>query len=272
MTGSAGDWRSRYGPWALIAGASEGIGAEFARQLATRGLDLVLAARRREPLEALSLELTTKHGVKVRTESVDLADANAVATLGKLGGELEIGLLVYNAALSVVGRFLDQHIEAHLRELDVNCRGPLLLIGALAPRMVERRRGGVILMSSLSGIQGTPFIANYAATKAWNLILGESLWGELSEHGVDAMTVLAGATRTPGYEANTRGKKLKAPLSETDAVVSTALAALGKRPSVIAGGANRAAAFLLSRLLPRPSAVRIMGKATLELLPDPGVR
>ncbi len=271
MSGENADFRAKYGPWALVAGASEGIGAEFARQLAARGLDLVLVARRREPLDALAGEIAARHGVRVRVESADLADVNAIAEVGRIGAELEVGMLIYNAALSLVGRYFESKLEARLRELDVNCRGPLVLIDALVPRMLKRRRGGVILMTSLSGLQGTPYIANYAATKAWNAVLGESLWGELGPQGVDVLSCLAGATKTPGYLSNTAGRSTKAPVGEASEVVRVALAALGKRPSVIPGVANRAAAFLMTRLLPRPTAVRVMGKATLELLGPPGV-
>jgi short-subunit dehydrogenase len=259
-------FRSKYGPWALVAGASEGIGAEFAKALASRGLNLVLAARRPEPLEAFAAELRSRHGVEVRTHSVDLADATAVRDLVHGCAGLEIGFLVYNAALSLIGRYFDHPLEDRLRELDINCRGPLLLIDALVPAMLKRGRGGVILMTSLSGIQGTPYIGNYAATKAWNLILGESLWGELGPQGVDVLSCLAGATRTPGYLSNTAGRSTAAPVGEADEVVRTALAALGKRPSVIPGAANKAAALLMNRLLPRPLAVRIMAKATFKLL------
>ncbi|MBK7976198.1 MAG: SDR family NAD(P)-dependent oxidoreductase [Deltaproteobacteria bacterium] len=266
MTANDAAFRDRYGPWAVVAGASEGIGAEFARQLASRGLDLVLAARRAGPLEAFAAELRSRHGVEVETHAVDLADADSVRGFGREAGTRQVGFLVYNAALSLIGRYFDHPIENRLRELDTNCRAPLLLIDALVPPMLERGRGGVILMTSLSGIQGTPYIGNYAATKAWNLIFGESLWGELGPRGVDVLSVLAGATRTPGYLANTAGRSTAAPVGDTDEVVNAALAALGKRPSVIAGGANKAAAFLMTRLLPRPQAVRIMAKATYKLL------
>ncbi|MFN7956294.1 MAG: SDR family NAD(P)-dependent oxidoreductase [bacterium] len=266
MSESSEAFRAKYGPWALVAGASEGIGAEFARELARRGLHLVLAARRLEPLEAFANELRSRHGTEVRALSVDLANADAVRELGRIGAELEIGMLVYNAALSLIGHYFDHPLESRLNELDLNCRGPLVLIDALVPKMLARGHGGLILMTSLSGIQGTPYIGNYAATKAWNLILGESLWGELGPRGVDVLSCLAGATRTPGYLSNTAGRSTAAPVGEPEDVVRTALAALGHRPSVIPGLANKAAAFLMTRLLPRPRAVRIMAKATLELL------
>ncbi len=266
MTADHASFRDCYGPWAVVAGASEGIGAEFARQLAARGLNLVLAARRAGPLETFAAELRSRHGVEVETHAVDLADADAVRAFGGAAAAKPVGFLVYNAALSLIGRYFDHPIADRLRELDTNCRAPLLMIDALVPAMLERGRGGVVLMTSLSGIQGTPYIGNYAATKAWNLILGESLWGELGPRGVDVLSVLAGATRTPGYLANTAGRSTAAPVGDADEVVNAALAALGKRPSVIAGGANKAAAFLMTRLLPRPQAVRIMAKATYKLL------
>jgi short-subunit dehydrogenase len=253
---------SRYGPWAIIAGASEGIGAAFARALAARGLNLILVARRAPPLVALADELETRHKVGVQPLALDLGEPESVTELVNHTGDREIGLLVWNAALSVMGPFLDQPLDAHLAELELNVRSPLRAVHALGGRMVARRRGGIILLSSLSGMQGTALIANYAATKAWNRVLAEGLWWELGKHGVDVLACVAGATDTPGYQgsAPAPGSDGNVPVQSPEAVAAEALAALGKRPSTVTGIRNRLAAALLARVLPRKAAVKLMGR------------
>ena len=256
------DFRSRYGPWAIVAGASEGIGAAFAHALALRGLNLVLVARRAPPLVALADELETRHKVSVQPLALDLGEPESVTELLGATRDREVGLLVWNAALSVMGPFLQQPVEAHLMELEVNCRSPLTAVHALGNLMVGRKRGGIILLSSLSGLQGTALVAHYAATKAWNRVLAEGLWWELGKHGVDVLACVAGATDTPGYRSSapTPGSDGNVPLQPPEAVAAEALNALGRRPSLITGRRNRFAAALLSRLLPRRAAVRLMGR------------
>jgi short-subunit dehydrogenase len=256
------NFRERYGPWAIVAGASVGLGAEFARQLAARKLDLVLVARTKAALDELSAELRSG-GVGVRVLAADLADPTLDAKLAEITRDLEVGLVVYNAAHSRIGPFLDQPIEEQLRTIDVNCRGPLLLAHRYGRAMRERRRGGILLMTSMAALQGSPMIAAYAASKAFNLVLAESLWDELRFAGVDVLACRAGATRTPGYEASQPTGKL--PLMEPEPVVRAALDALGRGPSVVPGTFNRFTAFLLARLFPRSLAVRTMGRATRKL-------
>jgi short-subunit dehydrogenase len=261
------DFASRYGPWAVVAGASEGLGAAFARQLAGRGLHVVLVARRPGPLESLALEISQEHGVDTRTVALDLAAAHAAAGLQQEVRDLDVGLLVYNAALSPLGGFLDQDLETQLAAIDLNCRTPLALAHGIGRRLVTRGRGGILLMSSLSGLQGSALMATYAATKAFGLVLGEGLWEELRRAGVDVLAFCAGATRTPNYEASQPGatSRLAPAVMEPEAVAREALAALGRRPSGIAGRGNRVASFVMGRLLPRQLAVRIMGRAARDL-------
>lgn len=264
MSETAGGFRARYGPWALVAGGSVGLGAQFSTQLAARGLNLLLVARRTEPLESLAHVLRADHGVEVRTIALDLASPDLMTTLRAQAGDVEIGLLVYNAALSPIGRFLDVPLEEKLHVLDVNCRAPIVLVHELGRAMAQRRRGGIILVSSLSGFQGSALIATYAATKAFDLVLGEGLFDELRDDGVDVLAFCAGATRTPNYEASQprRTSLFAPPVMEPGPVVAEALATLGRAPSGIAGRANRVATFVMSRLLPRRVAVRTMGKTT----------
>jgi short-subunit dehydrogenase len=257
-------FREKYGPWALVAGASEGIGAAFAEELAARGLNLLLLARRIEPLEQLAGKLRAAHGVEVRAAPVDLGAPSVLDDVRSAAEGLEVGLLVYNAALSLIGPFLDQSLADKLRVLDVNCRGPLILADDLGRAMARRGRGGIILMSSLAGTQGTAYVATYAATKAFNLVLAEGLWDELREHGVDVLACRAGATRTPAFE---RSKPAPGPAPVMDAgpVAVQALAALGKTPSMVPGLLNGAVAFLMQRVMPRKAAVATMGSATRKM-------
>jgi len=261
---SASDFRSKYGPWALVAGASEGLGAEFARQLAAKGLNIVPIARRQALLEQLARELEFEHRVEVRPLAIDLSDPRAAAAIVERTRDLEVGLVVYNAALSPIGPFLERHLDEKLRVLDVNCRTPLILVHEFARIMAERGRGGLLLVSSMSALQGSPLVATYAATKAFGLILGEGLWEELRRHGVDVLAFCAGATRTPNFEASQPEKAPRfapAPM-EPAAVAAEALACLGKTPSAIAGRGNRLVSLLMHRLLPRRLSIEIMGRAT----------
>lgn len=255
---------ARYGPWALVAGASEGIGAAFAEELAARGLHLLLLARRAEPLEHLAARLRAAHGVEVRTASVDLGAPTVLEDVRRAAQGLEVGLLVYNAALSLIGPFLDQPLADKLRVLDVNCRGPLILSDELGRAMARRGRGGIVFMTSLAATQGTPWVSTYAATKAFNLVLGESLWDELREHGVDVLACRAGATRTPAFERS-KPAPGPAPIMDAAPVAVQALDALGKRPSMVPGALNGAVAFLMQRVMPRRAAVATMGKATRKM-------
>lgn len=260
MTG----FRERYGRWALVAGASAGIGEAFARALARRGLDLLLVARRQQALDALADELARQHHVEVRGLAADLARPDLGPRVRDLVAGLEVGLLVYNAAASVIGPFLDHALDEHLRTIDVNCRGPVVLAHLLGTAMAARKRGGIVLMTSTAASQGGPWISTYAASKAYNLVLAEGLWDELAEHGVDVLACRAGATATPAYAAS-KPRPSRVPVLAPERVAESALRALGRGPSVVPSLFYRWSAFAMDRLLPRRSAIRIMGRATRKL-------
>jgi short-subunit dehydrogenase len=248
----------RYGPWALVAGASEGIGAAFVAELARDGFSIVLVARRIEPLEALARSLSCE----TRTVACDLADADAAERVARACEGLEIGLLVYNAASSAVGPFFETPAEMHVRAVHVNARGPILFAHRFGRAMAERKRGGILLMASLTAFQGTPLVASYGATKAFDLVLAEGLWDELRGQGIDVLACCAGATRTPGYARVTperRGALGPKPQDPAD-VAREALAALGKKPVVITGFANRLVSFVMRRLMSRRSSVLTIGR------------
>ncbi len=256
-------FRERYGTHAVIAGASEGLGAAFAHRIAARGVGLVLLARRADALEVVAREIKEQHDVDVRVVSVDLARASFTETLAKATLGLEIGLGVYNAAYSFIAPLLERPLEDALRVIDVNCSGPVRFVHALAPAMVARERGGLVLMSSLAGFQGGPRLAAYAASKAFNIVLGESLWWELEPHGVDVLVSCPGAVRTPSY-LKTTPEEAPGTLDPSD-VAERTLTALGSGPTFIPGAVNKMARFFLGRVLTRGGAVGVMAKNTTTL-------
>jgi hypothetical protein len=162
-------FQERYGPWALITGASSGIGAEFARQLAALGLNMVLVARRRDRIEHLALQLSERHNIRTRTIAADLSPSDFMSSIGPMTEELEIGLLVNNAGFALTGGFWDHALEKELELLNVNCRAPLILAYEFGRKMIERKRGGIIFLASMVGFASVPFWANYAASKASEL-------------------------------------------------------------------------------------------------------
>lgn len=260
------DFVARYGPWALVAGASVGLGAAYAEALAAHGLSLVLVARGEGPLRELAGRLRRRYGVQVRTTGLDLARADLLPAVREVTAGLEVGLLVYNAAYACIGPLLDQPVDALLRVVDVNCRAPLVLAHEYGRGMRRRGRGGIVLMSSMAGSQGSGLLAAYNASKAFNLVLAEGLWDELREGGVDVVACRAGATRTPNYTGSLPpGNPGAGPVMEPAAVVEATLAALGRGPSVMPGWYNRAADVLMGRLLPRRIAVRLMGRTVRRL-------
>lgn len=254
---------SKYGPWAVVAGASEGLGAAFATALAEHGLHVLLLARREAHLQAVAERLRASTNAQVRTEVCDLARADLAGALEAMTSDLDVGLAVYNAAHAPIGDVLSRPVADLLQVIDVNVRGPLVFARTLAPKMVARGRGGIVLMSSLAGYQGAPRIATYAASKAFNIVLGEGLWSELRPHGVDVVVSSAGAVRTPGY-AKTASKDAPGTL-DAKVVAERTLDALGRGPVVVPGAVNRIARFVLGRMLPRRTAIDIFGRSTREL-------
>jgi uncharacterized protein len=258
------DLVDRYGSWALVAGASEGIGAAFSRALAAAGFDLVLIARRPEPLEALAAELRAA-GRTVETLAIDLATPELEARLRAIAAERAIGLVVYNAALSIVAPFLDTPLADKQRILDVNTRGPMVAAHVFGASMAARGRGAIVLVSSLTAFWGSAWVATYGATKAFNLALGEGLAQELGARGVDVVVTCAGATRTPGFVSLVAGRKGPRAMSP-EAVARATLARLPRRGAFVPGAFNRFAQFVMARVLPRRTAVRLMAKETRALL------
>lgn len=252
----------KYGPWALVTGAAMGLGAEFARQLACKGLNLVLLDIQEEPLTVTSQALSHAFRVDVRSVVLDLAIPDFLPPLIASTHDLEIGLLVNNAGISAIGHFLDLPLEKHLSILAVNARAPLILTHHFGSFMRTRERGGIIFVSSMSALTGTSYVSEYSATKAHDLALGEALWYELQKSNVDVLTAIVGAADTPGWRAEIPDAtaRIWPPVMTTEETIRETFAALGKTPSFVPGAQNRVAAFLATRLLSRKSAVMTVGK------------
>jgi uncharacterized protein len=208
---SAEDMRAKYGPWAVIAGASEGTGAEYARQLAAVGIHCLLVARRSEPLEKVAQEIRANHGVQARVLSVDLSAPDAAQRMQAAVSDVEVGLYVSNAGADATGlHFLDVPLETAHRLINMNVRTVVDAVYAFAPAMKARGRGGVLLMSSGAALGGQPRVAMYSGTKAFEVNFAESLWVELRKSGVDVLAVAAPAMDTPVLRAALAARNLKA--------------------------------------------------------------
>lgn len=260
-------FREKYGPWAVIAGASKGLGLEFAKQIAGLGLNVVMVAESLEDLEKARKSINTD--VECKILEADLLSSDATAQIEQFTQTLEVGLLVLNATHSDLGPFLKNSVEDHLGVVGVNCAQTVNLCYTFAHRMaqtVRTKKGGIILMGSLSGFTGTPYVATYAASKAFNISLGEGIGEELAEFGIDVLVCAPGAVATPNYlESIPEGVTSSAPLLQPDFVVKSALRNLGKKRLLVPGWKNRLIALLLTRLLPRTLSVKIMGSATKKL-------
>lgn len=258
----------RYGPWAIVTGASSGIGEELARKLAARGLHLVLVARRKDRLDALAAAITAARGVQVRVAAIDLARADFLAELEQITADIEVGLLANNAGFGSKGPFLASDLAFQIEMLEVNCRASLILAHAYGRRMAARRRGGIIITSSTAAFQGVPFTSHYAATKGWGLQLAEGLWFELQREGIDVLALCPGPTDTEGpRRTGVDPTRVPGKLMEVAPVVDAALEALGKQPVVIPGLTNRLA-YLAVRLASRRFATSTAGRLLLRVIGD----
>ena len=261
------EFHDRYGPWAVVAGASEGIGQAYAHILAERGLNVVTMARRLEPLEKDAELIRRRHRVEVKPVSLDLADPDLDKRFSEAIEGLDVGLMIYNACYSVIGEFKDVGLDDYNKTIDVNCRGPVTLARNMTPRLMERGKGGIIIMSSMAGFQGSAMVSTYAATKAFDTIFAESLWAELAPHGIDAMACVAGATETPDFLRKTPAdKKAKAFPMRPEAVAREGIEALEKRkgPIHIAGRMNRSV-NIFTRFMSHRRKTRFFSNATRDI-------
>jgi uncharacterized protein len=228
---------AKYGPWALIAGGSEGVGAEFARLLAQAGMNLVLVARTAAALEQTA-EACRGYGGQVRVVQADLSAPEACAGIVAATDGLEVGLSILVAGANTHSHeFLDGDLVAFQRVIDLNVSTPLALVHHYGQAMRARRRGGIVLLGSLAGYLGSARHTVYGGVKAFTRIFAEGLWLELREHGVDVLELVLGVTRTPAMER--MGLNFDAPgvvVGEPADVAREGLASLGRGPVHIVGG------------------------------------
>jgi len=259
--------KEKYGSVAMVAGASEGLGAAYAHALAREGFDLVLIARRSEQLQMSATEIQEKYGVKVSPISCDLSEPNSLQRIVNSIGSIEIDFLVYNAAQPFIGPFLNQEPGGYLKMTTTNIITPLELVHYFGGEMITRGRGGIVIMTSLAAFQGSPFISTYSAAKAFTLTLAEGLWFEWKNKGVDIIGCCAGATTTPNYIRSNPAPSgwLRPRVQTPDEVVAECLQKIGKTPSLITGWGNRIASFFMRKIFSRKLAVAIMGITTKKM-------
>ena len=253
----------RYGPWAVVTGASAGIGAEYALRLAERGINVVLVARRRGRLEELAAMIEDAYRVEARVAPADVASRDIVQILQPAVRDIEIGLLVNCAGFGSSGPFLDMDASVQEAMINVNCRAPALLTHEIAQGMRERGRGGIVFVSSVNGFCAARGMANYNATKAYDLLFAEGLASELGPYGVDVQALCPGGTRTEfqrvaGLDIGRLGPLAGVVFGSPASVVATSLRNLGRRVTVIPGLVNKLTVVAL-KLLPRGVARWILG-------------
>lgn len=258
--------RERYGPWAVVTGASDGIGREIAIRLAEAGINLVLAARRKAVLDALAGELEQTHGIQALAVASDLASPAGVEALIGQTHELDVGLLVASAGFGTAGPFIEGNLADELGMIDVNCRAVAALSHEFGGRFVGRKRGGIVLMSSIVAFQGVPRAANYSATKAYVQSLAEALRVELRPFGVDVLATAPGPVHS-GFAQRATMTMGSAALPRD--IAGATLAALGRSGTVRPGWLAKLLEGALM-LLPRWGRVRMMGIVMRGMTPRYG--
>jgi len=249
-------FRHSYGPWAVVTGASEGIGRAFAEQLAALGLNVVLVARRLDRLQALADELRSRHCIDAQVIAADLSSEDALIEIERVTASLDVGLLVASAGYGTSGPILAADLARERDMLAVNSFAVLRHSVTFGNRFAARGRGGMILMASIFGWQGVPQSAHYAATKAYVQSLAEALRVELAPNGVDVLSCAPGPVSS-GFAARADIRMRVTVLPET--VARESLEALGHRGTVIPGGLSKAMTYTLA-LLPRTLRTRVLAR------------
>ena len=256
------DFAAKYGPWGIVCGGSDGIGAAFARGLASRGVNLVLVARREDVLEAFAKEVRARYEVEVLTVLLDLTQQDAMARLSAATAELEIGSLIANAGGDdYSAAFLDKDLDRHLTLVKRNCVGVLEAAYRFGGPMVARGRGGVVLVTSGAAWAGGATLAAYGATKAFDLILAEGLWAEWHDHGVDVLGLVVTATDTPSmHRALSASGGYHGDLADPDDVATTALDHLADGPTWMCGGQDPLGPPPFGSVTRRAAVLRMSGR------------
>lgn len=236
----------RYGPWAIVAGASEGTGRAFAHKIAASGVPCILIARREAPLTALAEEIRAESGVACVTAVIDLGAPDAADRIIAAAGQREIGLYIANAGADTQGaRFHERDIATWLAHVRLNVLTTLQCCHHFGGLMRARRKGGILLVNSGACYGGASFMTVYSASKAFALNFGEGLWAELRHHGVDVLNLVLGRTDTPALRQLLAEKKLPVPtgLASPEAVAEVGLEKLPHGPTYNWGQADDAVGF-----------------------------
>ena len=268
---------SKYGPWALVAGASDGLGAAFARGLGERGVNVVLLARRQAVLDEVAAEIDSATAVQTRTLAIDLARPGASAAIAEATADLEIGFLVYCAGADPnYEPFLANPIAAAEVMVQRNCMVPMQLCHHFAPVMVERGSGGIVIFGSGAGLAGGPNMVAYGASKAFDMVFAEALWSELHDKGIDVVGLILGKTDTPAlrqleYSRGQIGSLDDVPPGAVavDDVIAEAFENLTNGPTWFVGDVMRAAEQLTSSLT-RKQTVELFAQAAVAAMGPPG--
>ena len=250
----------QYGPWAIVTGAAraEGIGYGFARQLAGYHLNLILVDVLADELEARAQELRDKYYVQVKPVVLDLGQADFLPKLTAVTAGLEIGLLICNHMFMPpdTPTILEMDLETHHKMIDVNARGYTTLVHTYGRQMVAQGHGGILLVSSQAGLRGTPYTGAYSANKAFQLMLGESLWYELRQANVAVSILTPGLTRTQGDAMDDYPAAM---IMDVEPVVREALAGLGQQHLIVPGPVNKLFHFASTHFMSRQKSIVTTG-------------
>lgn len=250
--------KEKYGPWALITGATSGIGLEFTKQLGKIGLNLVLVSRNKNLLDDMVRLMEKQYSVQVKTIAIDLTQEGFIEDIRKTTDDLNIGLLINNAGLWKLGDYLDITLKDELKMIDLNIKAPAVLTHHFAPKMVAEQKGGIINVASMLGYLGVPYSTAYAASKAYEVVKSEGLWYELKKQGVDVLSLNPGLTKT-AMISDYDFSHMPIPPLNPEKVVKTSLMALGKKSQVIPGKMNKILGVLSKRVMSRDMNTKMFG-------------
>jgi len=256
------DLKKKYGDWALITGASSGIGKEFAKKFAELKINLIITARRKDRLEELANELSKRNKIDVIPVEADLSTDTFMEELKNAIGNREVGILINNAGFGSTGEFSETDPELEANMVRTNCVAPTILTHHFVPKMIERKKGAIIFLGSIVGYLPVPFMSTYSATKVFNIFLGEALWWELKKYNIDVLSLNPGPTDTE-FQRIAKSSAGPLPRSAKD-VVDTALNNLGKKNSVIDGKLNKLITIFV-RIFSRKTVVNLAGKVAVKL-------
>ena len=250
------------GKWALVTGASAGIGWELAQQLAAGGANVVLTARRRERLEALASELSTKYGVRSEIVTADLTRAEGPQEIFAFTSQkgIEVELLINNAGFGVYGSFHKSDLYRQLDMVQVNCGAVVHLTRLYVPQMVDRRHGDILILASTAAFQAVPFISVYAATKGFDLLFAEALAEEVAPFGVRVCALCPGSTTSEFQQVAQTPDRMLRNEETAEKVARVGLEALAKGKSYVISGAANYFGAQSQRLVPRRMVTRIAAK------------